>query len=351
MAKQKEKIYRRRRPVRALLRVLGILALVAAIAFVVVFFWFQNFIVYTPDGIRLDIPFWRDILDEIPEDATSEPIPLPVASPPPIPSDPGDEPEAPIQVEDFRTVFLSGADLPHILWELALADFDGVLVAMNDSSGRLWWDTDVVYAHSFELAGTGDPVPYLEQMGEDTRRSALLYGFQNSLMATRNPPIALTDDFLDPETIYARDYLTDLALELVRLGFNEIVLTGFAYPPDYQSAETDQLLLDFFTSLANILRISGASLSIMTAEADWVDAYGDPVLFHPSFANLVPIVDRFYCLLRPETTPDSPEFAALQAAVEAALGQEIHRFVPGAPGSRPDEGNWIVIPQAGELFG
>ena len=33
--------------------------------FVMAFFWFQRYIVYTPDGIRLDIPFWRDILDEI----------------------------------------------------------------------------------------------------------------------------------------------------------------------------------------------------------------------------------------------------------------------------------------------
>jgi len=330
---------------------LGILALVAAVLFIVVFFWFQNFIVYTPDGIRLDIPFLRDILDDIPEDASPYPILPPEETSPPIPGDPDEEPEVPIQVEDFRTVLLQGADLPNVLWELALAGFDGVLVAMNDSSGMLWWDTEVSYARSFELAGTGDPAPYLEQMGEDTRRSALLYGFQNSLLASRNPPIALTDSFLDPANVTVQSYLIDLSLELVRLGFNEIVLTGFTFPPDYQGGETDQLLLDFFTSFANVLRIAGASLSIMTSEADWIDAYGDPITFHPSFTSLTPIVDRFYCLLNPETTLDSPEFAALLSAVEATLGHEAHRFVPGASGVRPDAGNWIVIPQAGELFG
>jgi len=331
---------------------LGILTLVVAVLFIVVFFWFQNFIVYTPDGIRLDIPFLRDILDEIPEDASPYPILPPVETPPPIHGDPDDEPEVPIQVEDFRTVFLQGADLSNVLWELAIEGLgvDGVLVAMNDPSGMLWWDTDVPYARSFELAGAGDPAPYLEQMGEDLRRSALLYGFQNNLMATRNPPIALGDNFLDPANVTVQSYLVDLALDLVRLGFNEIVLTGFTYPPEYQSEETDRALLDFFTSFANTLRVAGASLSILTVEADWLDAYGYPAPFHPSFGDLAPIVDRFYCILRPETTLDSPAFAALLSAVEAVLGHETHRFVPGASGLRPDEGNWIVIPQVGELF-
>ena len=342
--KQREKIYRRRRPLRALLRVLGILALLAVVLFVVVFFWFQNFIVHTSEGIRLDIPFLREILDEIPEDASPDPIPPPVETPSPAIGDPNDEPDTPIQVDDFRMVYFQGTDLSNVLWEFALEGFDGALIAMNDDSGMLWWDTDVPYAQSFELSGTGDPAPYLEQMGEDTRRSAILYGFQNRLMATRNPPIALTDDFLDPANVTVQSYVIDLALDLVRLGFNEIVLTGFSYPPDYQSGETDQILLDFFAELANVLRVAGASLSIMTQEADWLDAYGDPVNFHPSLTALAPIVDRFYCILRPETTLDSPQFVALHTAVEAVLGQESHRFVPGAPGLRLDEGNWIVIP-------
>jgi len=331
---------------------LGILALAAALLFVVVFFWFQSFIVYTPDGIRLDIPFLRGVLDEIPEDASPYPILPPVEETPPPLVTPPDESDTPIEIDDFRTVLVRGADLSNVTWELAIHGLrvGSVLVSMNDSSGMLWWDADVPYAHSFELSGTGDPQPYFEQMGEDIQHSALLYAFRNQLLAQRNPGLVLTDDFLDPANPDVQAYVTDLALDLVRLGFDEIVLTGFVYPPDYRNAETEETLLSFLTDLSRVLRAAGSSLSIMTQEANWIDAYGDPVALRPGFETLAPIVYRFYCLLAPETTPNSEQFEALLSIVETVLREDAHRFVPGVSGARPDEGNWIVIPQAGELF-
>lgn len=337
---------------RTLLRFLGILTLTAALLFVVVFFWFQSFIVYTADGIRLDIPFLRGMLDEIPEDASPYPI-LPAESPPPL-SDPEVEPALPIEIDDFRTVFVRGADLSDIAWELAIhgLEVDGVLISMSEPSGMLWWDADVPFAHSFELAGAGDPTPYLEQMGSDITRSALLYTFHNPLLTTRHPGLALTDDVLDPAHPDVQTYLTDLALDLIRLGFDEIVLTGFALPQNDQDEEEepDQHLLSFLSELSRTLRLAGGTLSIMTQEADWVDAYGYPAAFHPRLETLLPIIDRVYCILSPDTIPASEQFTALLTAAESVLDHAMHRFVPGAPGTRPDEGNWIVIPQTGDLF-
>jgi len=338
--------------VRALLRFFGILAFASALLFVVVFFWFQSFIVYTADGVRLDIPFLRGILDEIPEDASPDPLLPPVAeTPPPFVGLP-EEPGLPVEIDDFRTVLVRAADLSNVAWDLAIhgLDVDGVLISMNNPSGMLWWDAEVPYAHSFELSGTGDPLPYFEQMGENTQYSALLYAFQNQLLATRNPGLVLTGDFLDPANADVQAYVTDLALDLVRLGFDEIVLTGFAYPPNYQSEAHEEALLSFLTDLSNVLRVAGASLSVMTQEADWIDAYGSPVSFHPSFATLASIVDRFYCVLSPDTAPNSEQFLSLLSTVETILGPEMHRFVPSISGTRPNEGNWLVIPEAGELF-
>ncbi len=57
MASESRKIYRKRGPLRLILKIIFGLALIAVILATVIFFWFQTYIVYTPDGVRLDIPF------------------------------------------------------------------------------------------------------------------------------------------------------------------------------------------------------------------------------------------------------------------------------------------------------
>jgi len=54
---EKKKIYKKRNPLKIALRVLGILLAVLILLSVVIFFGFQKYIVYTPEGIRLEIPF------------------------------------------------------------------------------------------------------------------------------------------------------------------------------------------------------------------------------------------------------------------------------------------------------
>lgn len=334
------------------MRCLGILALAVAILLVVVFFWFQSFIVHTPDGIRLDVPFLRGILDEIPEDASPDPI-LPPAeiTPPPIVTE-NEQEDAYTPPEDFRTVRLSTAAFELVTdWPAMLRDFDvnALMIPMNNSAGMLWWDSEVALAGSYALNGDGRPEVFLEQTEDNTRRSAILYGFRNELMASRNPPMALTEDWLDPASPDVQAYLTDLALELARLGFNEIVLLDFTYPPAYRDAATAEVILTFLTELSGRLSRVGAELSLMTREGDWIDAYGEAAAFYPSFASLASIVTRFYCLLDAQTIPDSEQFAALEGVVASSLGQDAHRFVPGSFYARPSEGNWIIFPQNNEL--
>ena len=355
MARQKEKIYRRRRPVRALLRTLGFSVLALAVLLVVVFFQFQRYIVYTPDGIRLDIPFLRGILDDIPEDASPYPILPPAEAETPADTVEAYVPDVSVTAEPLYTVWLSGAQLADVPdWEAALYGFgaNAVLVSMNDASGALWWDSAVTLATSYALTGEGDPRPVLEAMGADTQRAALLYGFQNRLMAQRNPPVALTEDRLDPESAEVQAYLTDLALELVQLGFDEIVLMDFAYPPG-PGASAEAIPLDFLSELANALSAAGAELSLMTREADWLDpeeSENDASPLRPDFRRLSAIVSRFYCLLEPETLTDEARLAALDASVQAILGHaELYRFVPGGPGFRPQAGSWMMVPRGDEL--
>lgn len=65
MAKESYEIYQRRKPLKIILKLfISIVLIVIALA-VIVFFWFQSYIVYTSDGIRLDIPFLQS--DDIEE--------------------------------------------------------------------------------------------------------------------------------------------------------------------------------------------------------------------------------------------------------------------------------------------
>ena len=65
---KKIRIYKKRNPVKiVLLSLLGLLAAVLLLA-VIVFFWFQKYIVYTTDGLRLEIPWLEEMPADTPDD-------------------------------------------------------------------------------------------------------------------------------------------------------------------------------------------------------------------------------------------------------------------------------------------
>ena len=331
---------------RTLLRVLGGLILATLILLVAVFFWFQSYIVHTLDGVRLDIPFLRGILDDIPYIIEDEPeLPdLPFLVLPVIPETPEPD-EPPTDLPPFRSVFLAASDLegmPDVNLTLEGFRADAVLLAVNDETGRLWWTSDTETAVGYQLYGTGEIGEMLEDVGSQFSRSALLVGFHNELLATRNPAAAL-DGFpgwVNPQETAMRDYVMDLGLELARLGFDEIVLTDFAFPLGYPTAE-DAVILDFLQDFAAALATLDVSLSVLTHEHDWYDPDGG-VYFRPALYRLADVVVRFYCILEPRTLTDGERYDALMAAVQSVLGGGTGRFVPVGTGSGPDEGNWTV---------
>lgn len=54
------RIYRSRRPVKAILTALLTLIVVLAILAVSIFFGFKRYIVYTSDGVKLEVPWLRE---------------------------------------------------------------------------------------------------------------------------------------------------------------------------------------------------------------------------------------------------------------------------------------------------
>jgi len=340
VAKQRQKIYRRRRPLRTLLRILGVTILGVGLLLVASFFRFQRYIVHTAEGVRLDIPFLRAILDELPEPLAPD---APVYTPATPPAHIEDESFA-VPEQSFRSVFLTAAALDEMLdWSLALQDLqvDRVLVPLNDPTGTLHWDSDVSKADRFALNGQADIAAQFAGIDPDIGRSALLYGFRNSLLVQRNPEAALYGQWLNPANAEIRAYLTELALELGGMGFDEIVLTDFGFPADYAYRD-DEVILGFLRDLARALRNIGVELSVMTQEADWLTSEEDAPFFRPSLVALSGIVSRFYCVLEPETIADTERLEALHRSAQAVLGADISRFVPAGSGFGPESGNWMT---------
>lgn len=58
--KNKPKIYRRRNPLKIILVTLGCILLAAIILFLILFFSLKKHIVYTDDGVKLDIPWLEE---------------------------------------------------------------------------------------------------------------------------------------------------------------------------------------------------------------------------------------------------------------------------------------------------
>ena len=68
ISSKKVKIYKTRNPLKIIL--VSVLSLLAAVILflVIIFFWFQKYIVYTTDGLRLEIPW----LEEMPADTPGD---------------------------------------------------------------------------------------------------------------------------------------------------------------------------------------------------------------------------------------------------------------------------------------
>ena len=338
--RRKEKIYRRRRPLRILLRVLGVSVVTTLILLVVIFFWFQRYIVHTPDGVRLDVPFLRGILDEIPKEIPED-MPQ-VQETPAAPAEPARPAHTPMDLPPFRSVLITNQaleEMPDVNLTLEGARADAVLIPVNDETGQLWWESDVEMARRYGLYGTGDVEQILGAIPSEIERSALLLVFRNQLMAHRNPPAALygTAEWLDPRDADMREYVIDLALELGQQGFDEIVLTEFTFPSEYAEAE-DAVIVAFLQDLAAALAAIDVSLSVMTRERDWTASNGEALLW----SRLSDSITRFYCILSPETGAESEAYDALLAAVQSVLGYSAYRFVPVGEGSGPEGANWTV---------
>lgn len=231
--------YRGRRTSTDVLRIvavaLGALVVLAAAAL----FYVQNYLVYTDDGVRVDLPFglFREE-DSLPDpgnvsvvertqgdDASRE-----------APREPEAEPLAVLEVP--LSAVLDGTAGR----ELEQAGANALAVELKDGSGRLAWRSEQPLA---ELAGVnGDEAVNraLEALEADgVAVIARLTCFRDDAAPYYDTAVALRsgqgnwrDELglrrMSPASPEARDYLAGLCGELAALGVDEIVLEQAAFP-------------------------------------------------------------------------------------------------------------------------
>ncbi len=360
MAIRPKEIYRGKRPWRTVIAVVLSILAVLLIAAVVLFYALQKYVVVTPDGISLEVPF---LSTASPASETE----APTASLAPVeliiddPDYSGVETTAGENLTALYGLYISAGSISETGLAAAAETLSAqggntLVLEMKDASGALAWASQVDTALSYGTSGSFDIGPSLAALKEqDIYLVAAISCCTDELLATRNPFITLKDAagntysddqgvWLDPYNQTVRTYILDLMEELIALGFDEILLQNAAHPmtesaltySQEMTAEPDPvscvsgLALYLTESLGDTPAKISAQLDTEALRGGLSAQNGQDVSF------FLTVFDRVYV----ET--DDANISGDQAAVEAAMteGDIALRFIPLRPGGAG--GTWTV---------
>ena len=118
----------------------------------------------------------------------------------------------------------------------------GLVIQMKDESGKLAWMSEVAMASSNAANSTWDPSAVLAELKADGWfLAAEVCCNVDTLLATQSPDLALRDhagavytdgngSLVDPWNRTVRTYIVELCQDLLRMGFDEIILTRVEHP-------------------------------------------------------------------------------------------------------------------------
>lgn len=235
--------YRGRRTLTDVLRLIAIVLAVLVGLVLAGLFFGQEYIVYTDDGVRLELPF----LQQRPP-SQSEPLPevkVEVTGPAAAQSQPTPEPE-PEPEPAMAAVLLSLAQVDDGAAGAAMRQAGGnaVVLDMKDDQGLLAWRVDDPMAAEAKVDGqlaARDQMLQLLAEEEGMYLVARVSCFKDHGLA-RNEDYAIRTNsgykWTDPEKLRwtaltsdaVQDYLVRRLVELSELGFHEIVLDNCGWP-------------------------------------------------------------------------------------------------------------------------
>lgn len=241
-------VYRGKRKYRWIITMIAFVLLFIIAGGILLFNYMQKFIVYDKDGLSLVMPFMEQEEQEaLPEEETAV-APSVVAEI--VIAEPDFDDLDFVAGEDLEKVkaryvaaeSMSAASLAYYGAELGSKGQNAMMLQLKTPDGMLSYLSAVGLTNSYGVNGQqniADAVTALKEQG--VYMIAEIGTLLDSYMATRNSPLALKTgsgsvisnsrgSWLDPYNKTVREYVSDLIDELALMGFDEVVLSGLAYP-------------------------------------------------------------------------------------------------------------------------
>lgn len=243
-------IYRKKIRLRPFITIpVGILLFCLAV-FLMLFYGLQRYVVYEQDGVYIDFnqsastDYSATPLLEL-SSKTFEPVAVEIEY------HEMDfvniETSAGTDLTSIRALHIDSADvttqnLAALTTQAQSIDANALVLEMKNTTGVLGWNSGVTLSTAYGTNGNLLIEPELETLHNNgIYLVAQISCFVDDYMALRNMPIVLATSegtaysdsvgrWLDPTNPDTRSYITDLCVELIALGFDEIMLDNFELP-------------------------------------------------------------------------------------------------------------------------
>ena len=353
--------YRGRSWFRTFLKILIGVLLVLLVLLTAAFFFLEPHIIYSPDGIRIDLPFLQGQggggtepagpVDPLPAGTPS----LDLTTPDPTPTpEPTPEPGAPFHgVKLAATALYDGTAQSQV----DSAGGNAAVFDMKSDEGALAYISQLELALGSKVSATDGAINAAIQLlntGE-LYTVARISCFRDNTVPRSNMPMAVKTSagnwrdrgnyrWLSPANPEARAYVIGVCVELAGLGFDELLLDNCCFPTqgkvniilpgdNYPAGELEGALETFFQELeAALAGYPEVKVSVMTSEAVLAGAQED--LSGQTAELLAAHAWRVWA----PPSQEGNDYAAL--ALEMGLTPE--RLVTIAGEVRPLDESWVV---------
>ena len=233
--------YRGRRTLTDVLRIIAILLGVVVVLVLAGLFLAQDYIVYTDEGMRLELPFFQSETQVVDQSAL-DPGSITVKEQGSQESASALQPEPEADVTKALQLPVSSLLDGSAQAQLEQAGANTLVLEMKGESGRLAWVSEAELAQQAQVNGTEEIGQALEQLrSAGIAAVARVCCFRDDSIPYYDTDLSLRTSsgnwrderglrWLSPACAEARDYLAALCGELAGMGFDEILLEAFAFP-------------------------------------------------------------------------------------------------------------------------
>ncbi len=353
--------YRGRSRSSTLLKVIIALLIVALLAVGGAYFVLDHFGVYSGDGFRLELPFQTAETSQTPEE--SEPLVVISTDPEPTPTPtPTPEPEEPLHAVLLPRTALSDGTAQE---QLEAAGGNAAVFDMKADDGSLG------YVSQLELAAQGQSTASGETLNEAIQNLNTQEGmytvarvscFRDNTVPYHVPELGVKTNrnynwrdngdyrWLSPTSAAARQYATDVCLELAGLGFDEILLCNSGYPVDgylqsirtgeaYDPAQFQSVVTAFYDQVSQALSAAYPDVKLSIATTGAVVANGSDSTSGQSLSGMAENAQRLWVELG-----DVTQESALNALSGAGYADPAAALVPISAQAGGAGESWAILP-------